>query len=194
MFKDAFFYWEISSYTYFYIGLNSEKRKEVFSDFYNLLATQVIEENIATETNGIMLDDIIHYFNCGGEIFYHYLEKRAVEKEIMVNSFKNIKTKEKVILFGMGHFGRLIYQYLKMNDIDPILMDNDIQKQKDGYKGKKIHIPHKVEGDNAYYIVANIQYANIMAKQIIEAGVCENDILLCQDENRFIREVLGDAN
>ena len=194
MFKDAFFFWEMSSYTYFYYGLRKSERNQSFEFFYTRLRDQVTNENIATEYNGVMLGDGIYFFNQGYEEFHSYLEDRAVEKEKMVNTLRNITSEKTVVLFGLGHFGTIIYRYLLGKGINPVLMDNDKQKQLNGFEGHSVFAPHKIDTDHCLYIIANIQYAREMAEQIMEAGADDNEILICQDENRFIREVLINAD
>lgn len=194
LFKDAFFFWEMSSYTYFYYGLRKDDRNKTIKDFYTELRNQATNENIATEYNGVMLGDAIYFFNQGYESFYDYLEKRTVEKEIMVDTLRNISSQKTIVLFGLGHFGSIIYRYLLKKGIKPILMDNDNQKQLNGFEGCNVSAPHKIKAEQCLYIIANIQYAREMAKQVVDDGVEESEVLICQDENRFIREVLINAD
>ena len=191
LFKDAFFFWEINSYIYFYYGLKLSDRKKHFDEFYPRLKEQAVSENIATEYNGVMLGNGLYYFHLGHEAFQNYLEERTLEKEKMINVLKNITAKSEVVLFGLGHFGTLIYHYLHKKGVTPVLMDNSNEKQINGFNGDKVFYPHKISEKNYLYIVANIQFAREMAEQIVNDGVDKNNILICQDENRFIREVLA---
>ena len=114
------------------------------------------------------------------------------EKEKTLQFFQGINSiNTGVVLVGIGNMGSCVYDYLLQKDVDIIFADNSLDKQELGFKGFKVYsIEEAVNGNrNWIYVVANINHSSEIRVQLMELGIDESRIIICNDEWFFVRHI-----
>ncbi len=96
-------------------------------------------------------------------------------------------------LLGLGKMGELVMEYAETFGIKLILIDNNPDYQKNGYKGKTVLSPNtfakKYTGHKC--IVASIYASKEMREQLKENGILEDNIITCNNMYTFIKYIFA---
>ena len=172
-YNDCYQEWEYESYRLFYKLLND--RSDEAEHIAKILDDQAVQEGFPGDVD-----------------FIPIIIENAKETDRMLEYFRKEKyLRNPPVVFGMGHLGILIAQYLTEKDILPILADNDVSKQKNGYQGNRIYDIKTIAGDydGKSVVVANTRFSKEMKEQLLSYGVPEGNIYICDDEDIFIRKI-----
>lgn len=107
---------------------------------------------------------------------------------------ESIESDSKVAIFGCGNLGKIILLWAKKRGIKEIsLFDNSTKLQ--GYKidGIGIKCPEKeclIREKYDRIIIANVDHAEEIKKQLLSYGIEENVMVICQDYDFFIKKIL----
>lgn len=102
--------------------------------------------------------------------------------------------KKKIIIFGCGKNGKIIFEYLKKKkwkDKICCFADNSAGHYAKHCKGKKVLRPETVKKQykNAIWILSSPRYAEQMKTQLCRLGISERDILqITDDDIRYINK------
>lgn len=96
-----------------------------------------------------------------------------------------IMSEQDIILFGMGMLGKLVMRYFKIRHRTvALIIDNDSAKW--GGKNKNIRIVSPEEGIKKFpkgiYVIANLKHGKEMGQQLLELGIPEENIIICEDQ------------
>ena len=76
-----------------------------------------------------------------------------------------------------------------------LFMDNSTLLQMDGLTGNKVYKPEEItlRYPHEEYIIASISHAIEMKKQLLSLGIQEEHILICDNEEFFLRNIFVKA-
>ena len=191
-YKNLFFSWELVSYKWFLGELPKRIRNEKAEEVYQCLKKQAEENGFRTEYVWREVEDLAKKLYCGKSDFIQYFmldtKERERLQEYITGSFKEDKY---VILFGIGHIGKLVHCFLKMCKKEVLLTDNSEWLQTMGFMGEKVYHPEEAvkKFPHGNYIVANITYAEQMRTQLFKLGIQRENVFLCDNEDFFLRKI-----
>ncbi|MCI9658926.1 MAG: glycosyltransferase family 92 protein [Lachnospiraceae bacterium] len=106
---------------------------------------------------------------------------------------KCVHIDKEIVIFGAGALGMLVLDFFLLNRKRPVLI---IDNNKDiyGKKKKGIKICSPAEGKEKYpkaiFVIANANHEKNMKKQLLKLGICENSIVVCNNECLLKQEIL----
>lgn len=113
--------------------------------------------------------------------------------EAYEKKFYMLTLKEDVVVFGTGNLGVLVNEYLKCNGKAAVAgIDNASWKWGKDVDGFRVLSPDEgVEKyPNAVYVIANAAYEEDMQEQLVELGVSEKQIIICNNFDLFLKKIL----
>jgi hypothetical protein len=109
---------------------------------------------------------------------------RKIQMEI--ESIKAQVKEKQTVLFGCGNLGKKAYKYFSKNKISiKAVVDNDKRKWGGKFCGKKIENPVAVieKFTDAYFLIANVNHAKDIQKQLIGLGISKDKIFIVEEAN-----------
>ncbi len=100
----------------------------------------------------------------------------------------------KIIIFGAGMMGDLVYKLLKVvgcKKQSVLFIDNNVKMYRKRRRGIKICSPDQGirKWPEAIFIIANINHGGEMKKQLLMNGISEESIIVCNDECLLRQEI-----
>lgn len=194
--KTVFFSWELISFRWFLRELPNDLKKANIENVYHYLKGQLEENGYDTkdvmetvrELAGALSNSEPEFMQCilsGAENCEELLE--------YVESF--LKLDKRVILFGAGHLGNILRQFLELCKKEVLLMDNSSFLQENGQMGKTVYKPEEITAQFPCerYIIASVGHAKEMKEQLLRLGVQSGKILICDNEEFFLRKIFVKA-
>ncbi len=191
-YKNIFYSWELISYQWFLYQLPRAQRENNAREVYRYLQEQnekeqynikYIIKDVRKLAKSIFLgeDDFVCNILLG-------IERCDELLDYIISSFEK---EPQIVLFGMGHVGNVINLFLELCKKEVIFMDNNRDLQKNGIRGKRVYSPEELVKSisNIHYIVANVEHGYDMKKQLIGLGVQKDKILVCDNEEFFLRKI-----
>lgn len=191
-YKNIFFSWELMCYRSFVGNLPSDLRMENAKKVYQKLKEQMDAEAYEIENVMESVRGLAESLLGGASEFVQCILSGTENKEEMLAYVKNsMKCDEMVILFGVGHLGNLVKRFLEWRGKEVLLTDNSGVLQRDGLLGQVVHKPEDLATwfPNGRYIIANVRHAAEMQGQLLALGIRRENILICDDEDFFLRKI-----
>lgn len=191
-YKTLFFNWELASYRWFLGGLPKEIREEKAEEVYQCLKKQVEENKYEIEYVWQEIQDLARWLCCSKYDFVQAMMSSTEECEklhdYITGSFYEDRS---VILFGLGHIGKIVADFLKKCKKGVLLMDNSKSLQEAGFMGERVYQPEELTEiySDEKYIVANIGHAEEMKSQLCTLGIPGENIFICDNEDFFLRKI-----
>lgn len=195
-YKHLFFSWELISYRWFLGELPGGLKVSNAVKIYQYLNAQREEESYeeikVMETVRKLAEVLPISESEFAEIILSETEKGKELLEYVENSLKYDKT---IILFGVGHMGNIVKEFLELCGKQVLLTDNGRLQQENGVMGKNVYRPEELAVKFPYgkYIIANISHGAEMKEQLLRLGIPEGNILICDNEEFFLRKIFVKA-
>lgn len=191
--KEIYWKWRTSGYFWFYDNLSEKMRTE-----YPYLLYQELREEMENERYlGAQLSqkerELCDAAQGAFEKFQCFMEADDEAWEQMQQKIRELKPEQEKVIFGMGNIGFLVNCYLEQCGMPAVAgMDNDSEKWDQQINGLSVLSPEAgvKRYPNAIFIVANVNYANEMKKQLWELGVKEQNIIICSRYDLFLKKNL----
>lgn len=187
-----YFLWEMYSCKQFMDRCPLNEKDNYITNVYSTLQDQ----GIAADYNNINIyhktKDVLKAFYDGADKFAEMLKKNDCLYERMFSFFTadNISNCNNIAIFGAGHFGKIIFDFLELCGANPILLDNGIKNTHIGFDESDIYRPDEIaECENYTVIIANTECFEEMKTQLLNLGYDEEKIIVCENEDLFLREV-----
>lgn len=192
-YKEIYLSWKINGYLGFYDSLSKKlKEKYVelmyidikkdldsgeFSEYELLGKSRKIADNVKKSISALC-----EYLE---QMYIHFYSTKKVLEEI--------KQQDKVIIFGNGDMGNLVYMYLKHNSKNIVAFIDNNQNYW-GKNNRGVLVMNPMEAVRSYpdavYIVANLSCFDIMKKQLMELSIIPQNIIVCNDYAFFFKHIL----
>ncbi len=187
-YKNMFFSWELISYRWFLGELPRELKSFNAEKIYCYLREQGKEEQY--DENKVMetVRDLAEALLCSKSTFTEDIlsetDNAGELLEYIDSYFRNDKT---IILFGAGHIGNILKQFLYLCNKEVFMMDNNTLLQQHGMMGEAVYKPEELVVRFPYgrYIIANVSHAVEMKEQLLKLGAERRNILICDNEEFF---------
>ncbi|MEY8410797.1 glycosyltransferase family 2 protein [Lachnospiraceae bacterium 62-26] len=195
-YKNMFFSWELVSYRWF-LGelprdLKADNADKIYYHIKSQMEDEKYDENYVMETVRSLAKALS---DSRSEFTEFILSETENEKKLLEYVEGSLKYDKMIILFGAGHIGNILLEFFRLCNKKVLLMDNSVLLQQNGLKGDKVYKPERLAScyPNGRYIIANISHAQEMRKQLLELGIQSRDILICDDEEFFLRKIFVKA-
>lgn len=190
-YQSIFLMWEMYSYDSFSAKLSRDVKDELLEKIYFNLKSQQVKFELKNEQIRLKVKQEINALYGDEKKLFLKLMKDNKKNEEALRYFYGKGIEEKrVVLFGIGHFGSIVYDYLKLNKKEIILVDNSRSAQEKGFRGQKIFAPNEYlkENDNTI-IVASMNYAEEICGQLKKMKIDDSRIIVCEDEDFFLKKI-----
>lgn len=190
-FQQMFLVWEIRSYKHFIDQLPDENRAEETKKLYKVLKEQKIQgpfETIPMSQHSRKLIDALY---TDEDAFTEILLNNSEQNNRLIQYFENqFPQEQRVVLFGVGYLGSMIYDFLTACGKEIVILDNNPKLQENGYRGKKVHNPNDyIATNDDTIIVANVMYAKEIREQLCDLGIPNSRIIICDNTDLFLRKI-----
>ncbi|MEY8411165.1 glycosyltransferase [Lachnospiraceae bacterium 62-26] len=195
-YKNIFFSWELISYRWF-IGELPENLKMInIKKIYHYLKSErdgerYEEKNVLQTVRGVAEALLI-----GEQEFVENIVSGTENGKDFLRYVENsLRYERKVIIFGVGHIGGILKEFFDLCNKEVLLMDNNKSLQKKGLSGEIVYRPEELTAcfPQGRYIIANISHAMEMKSQLMKFGIPSENILICDDEEFFLRRIFAKA-
>ena len=194
-YKNMFFSWELVSYRWFLGELPNDLKKDNAKKVYRILNGQNQEEKF--DTKRVMETVKLFAETLDNETEFLQCILSGTENKIALLEYMEtlLKKNEEIILFGVGHLGKIIRQFFALFRKEIFLTDNSKFLQSSGLMGEKIYHPEDMTRrfPHGRYIIASVNDAKEMNEQLIKLGIPGEKILICDDEEFFLRRIFVKA-
>ncbi len=190
--KDIFFSWELISYQWFLHQLPKHQRDSNSREVYKCLKEQNEKNKYNLENVMGKVKNLAQSVVLGEDEFICNILSESKQCDKLLDYITSSFAEEhQIVLFGMGHMGNIVNLFLERCKKEVIFMDNNRDLQKNGIRGKRVYSPEELVKSisNIHYIVANVEHGYDMKKQLIGLGVRKDKILVCDNEEFFLRKI-----
>lgn len=190
-YEQMFLVWEMNSYKQFLDKFSQDDKENLLDDLYERLINQNVPNKFGNLSIYSKTKKLIDALYVSKDAFAEAMVKNDEYKNKAFNFFKSAAfgQSKKFILFGMGHFGTIVYDFLNLSGKGIDIVDNSLQLQKTGFRNQKVYgVDYCMESDLPI-IIANVEHAMDMTDQLRNMGVEESRIFTCEYEDLFIREI-----
>ncbi len=190
-YSQMFLVWEISSYKQFLDKFSQNEKAGLIGTIYERL----ISQNIANDYGKLDIyhktKSIINALYSGKESFFDAMTHNDEYRVGAFDFFRGDKFEKtrKVIMFGAGHFGSIVYDFLTLSGKTVTVVDNSVQLQSSGFMGAKVYPAEKCLECNEPIIVVSVEYSMAILSQLLGLGVDKSRIIVCEYEDLFLREI-----
>ncbi len=193
MYKDVFLAWELVSYRHFCCEAAGGTRNQRIREVYGHLRRQIGDNDIRMTEDCLEMKGIYDALMEGEDAFRAAILKDEERDEHMLAYFMGRFYDEgKVAIFGAGHIGEILCTYVKLQGKEVLMIDNGKEAQERGCCGEKVYPADVVEQNRKLtYLVANYKYGEIIRKQLLDMGIAKERIVLCQNEDCFLRRIFA---
>lgn len=183
--------WEIGSYKHYVGEMNHDLQPDLLKQIYDILRKQDIQNCFEKVRMPEKSRKIIESLYVDENLFSKLMTDNIEENIRTLSFFEHADNQTApVVLFGIGHLGSIVCDFLELAGYDFCIVDNNAEKQKEGYKGKKVYAPAEYVTSNDYtIIIANIEHSDEIHKQLEKLGVSERRIVICNNEDFFLRKI-----
>lgn len=192
-YKDIFLAWELVSYTHFCRMIAREIRYEKIHEVYGHLCRQIKDNTIYMEEDCLEMKEVYEALMEGEPAFRDVVLKEEARDTRMIEYFRGrFRSEGKVAIFGAGHIGEILCTYARLQGKEILMIDNGKAAQEAGCCGEKVYPADVVRQNRSLtYLVANYKYGEEIRKQLMGMGIDEQHIILCQNEDCFLRRIFA---
>lgn len=194
-YKNIFFSWELVSYRWFLRELRDDLKAENMRKVYHYLKGQKEEEDFDAEKVIEPVRGIAKALDCESEFAGNILQG-AEERNALLKYIENMpECDKKIILFGAGHMGNILIQFFGLYGRDILLADNSALLQENGLLGRIVYSPERLASHfpQGTYIIASAVHGAEMKEQLLSLGIRDENILICDNEEFFLRKIFAEA-
>ncbi len=192
-YKLIYFRWMIASFEWYIVQFPNEDVTEWVNESYVFLREQIQDYEDLLILAPDEIKKCVKTLIDGKEAFYKYImEKCVINKRLNDYIHKDFISDKNFVVFGTGNIGIAVLDFLDIYGKNVMLIDNDAKKQNQHINGHSVFPPDKICKDNmdATYIVANTKYHEDMFRQLLDNGIDQNSIVICNDRGFWLRKIL----
>lgn len=192
-YKEQYFSWKVGGYLWFFHRVSSDIKKK-----FTILMYQEIKDDL--EKRGYLGNKvseegkiIINRAECSFEALWGYLKRQLAFIDSLKMSLQQINEERKIIIFGNGDMGRIVYLYMTyIGKRINAYIDNDEALWRKNELGIITLKPEQAisEFPDAVYLIANVNQYESMKEQLLLDGVKEENIIICNNYNSFFQHIL----
>lgn len=190
-YKQMLYYWELLSFKQFMDRDFSNDKEEIVRNIYNYLKNEHV--NIVPPEIKVpkVFLRIYKAYDSSVESFISTLSENDENLKKLMHFFNHeIDEYSSVIVFGAGHFGHIVYDYLQSKEIDVIFVDNSEKLQKYGVDGVAVYpVDEKSILNDKPIIIANVRYSREMYNQVKKLRTEMDNVIICDYEDLFLRDI-----
>lgn len=192
-YKDIYFSWKVDGCLWFYHALSGELRKKYVVQMYQELREEFFEENFSeselSKNGRLVISKVRDSLEALGE----YLQQREFALCDLEGKLQRIDGEKPCIIFGCGNMGRAVSIYLTETDRKiAAYIDNAESRWGELESGVQILKPQQavMAFPDAVYIVSNVLHYEEMKNQLLQYGVCEENLIVCNEYALFLNRIL----
>lgn len=192
-YRDNYISWKIKGYLAFYDIFRNEQKKEYVNLICNDIKADLLSGDFEEKGLSLREKEAVKKITHSEKAFEEYLGSIYEKLETMKQRLEEIPEGKKIIIFGCGEFGKMVYLYMTYmgRRIDSYI-DNNSEQWGRELNGISVLQPQNAVKlfPNAVYVVANVEHHNEMRDQLIKNSIHENNIILCDDYIFFFKHIL----
>lgn len=194
-YKNIFFSWELVSYRWFIRELPDDFKAENTKKVYDYLEAQREEDGFDADKVMETVKGLAKTLGCETEFARNILSGTEDRKALLEYIENMRKCDKETILFGAGHMGNILMRFFELYGKDILLADNSMFLQKRGLMGRTVYSPRHLalRFPQGIYIIASAVHAAEMKDQLLGLGIQEGNILICENEEFFLRKIFAEA-
>lgn len=190
-YKQMLYYWELLSFKQFMDRDFSDDKEEIVRNIYNYLKNEHV--NIVPPEIKVPKVFLRLYkaYDAGVESFVSTLSENDENLKKLMHFFNHeIDDYSSVIIFGAGHFGHIVKDYLQSKEINVIFVDNSEKLQKQGVDGVAVYpVDERSVLNDKPIIIANVRYSREMYDQVKKIRTKMDNVIICDYEDLFLRDI-----
>lgn len=191
--KERYLSWMIRNHLWFCNLLSEELRRKEIEIFYRALNELISGDKFDINTLRYGEKELISLVDSEYEDFEKKVETSCHRIERAKNDIRMLVTDDKIVIFGCGNIGMLVYYTLKKRGIRPFcFLDNNRGLWGTYIEGVAVVDPKEVCGDNSVskYIIANVEHNAEIRNQLIKYGIKEEKMIVCDSYDFTARKIL----
>lgn len=191
--KEIYLSWKINGYLGFYDSLSYELRKEFIVLMYKNLYEELTTERFSCKELSIKCEKIVNLIMDSFVVLREYMFRYYKILDDTKQNLKRIELDKKIVIFGNGELGYLVYLYLLYTDRH-IAAFADNNEKLWGVKKGDIPVLKPEEAVKSYpeavYIIANEKYSEMMKIQLQNLKIKDGNMIECNDYGYFRKHIL----
>lgn len=190
-YRQMFLVWEMNSYKQFLDKYTQSEKEKLLDALYDRLVNQNIPYEFGDLSIYPKTKKLIDALYADRASFFKAMVQNDEYRNKAFDFFRSsaFDRTERMILFGVGHFGAIVYDFLSLSGKSIDVVDNSLLLQKIGFRNQTVHSADYCMKNDLPIIIANVEHAMDMARQLDNMGVEESRIVICEYEDLFIREI-----
>lgn len=190
-YKQMLYYWELLSFKQFMDRDFSDDKEGIIRSIYIYLENEHV--NIESPKISIPKDFLRIYeaYHNGVERFVSVLCENDENLKKLIAFFNSeIEEYSSVVVFGAGHFGHIINDYLRLMGIKVTFVDNSEKLQEYGVDGETVYpVNEKTILNDKPIIIANVRHSRDMYDQVKKIRGKMDKVIVCDYEDLFLRDI-----
>lgn len=192
-YKEIYLSWKLSGYLWFYCNLSNEFKKDYIKLIYQDIKNEIKNEkyvgselSVKEKTLYMVGHDSLYRFNK----FISSVDDEWYDTE---KKLSQLNLGKEILIFGAGNLSVIVNKYLsERNKNAEACLDNDPNKWNKVINDLLVLSPVEAvkKYPKAIYIIANATYDKQMKKQLIDLGVQELSIIVCNNYDMILKKVL----
>lgn len=191
--KEVYMSWKVNGHLGFCSSLSEELRDKYIPLMYKDLYHDLIIENIEGNESDILDNTILNRVKKSEGALREYINKSYQVLNDTKERLENLERNREIVIFGCGDIGKLVYSYLIHTNREVAAYTDNNEK----LWGKYVETAVVLEPQRAvqtypeaFYIIANERYSDIMKKQLRKLYIKEEYIIICDNYCFFLKHIL----
>ncbi len=191
--KDIYFAWKVGGHLGFYDSLSKELRERytalMYQDIYNDLASKEFSENELSARD----QKIVGLVRLSERALREYLEDNYRSLNVLQRELENIQRDKGIVIFGSGNLGKLVCLYFSCTGGKAVAYADNNEALWGKPEGSVLVLgPEKAVQmyPEAFYIIANEKYSDVMREQLQQLGVENTHMTVCNNYGFFLKYIL----
>lgn len=193
-YKEYYLPWKIYACLWFYDLLKEEQKKDYIPILYEDLHEDIKDADYQAKGVTVRREkDIIEAAKHSFDKFSEFMERDNVRFCEMKEKINQIGSDGKVIIFGYGNVGKLVYQHMCYSGKNTVAyVDNNEALWGTVSDGVEVMAPQQAVNTypDGIYVVANVNHYEDIKEQLENLGINESNIIICNNYDIFLRKVL----
>ena len=192
-YKETYFSWLILNHLWFCNLLPHELRDKEINIFYNAVKELTDSETFRQDKLRNQDIEVINAITSSKDAFCDYINRICDRIEDGKDKINALASDNKVIIFGVGNIGRIIFATLKSKGITPIAFaDNNKTLWNTSIEGVNVVAPDSIAdiGEDTKIVVANVEHNAEIQEQLISYGISRDRLIICDSYDYAARKIL----
>jgi glycosyltransferase involved in cell wall biosynthesis len=192
-YKEVYLSWKLSGHLWFYDNLSNDIKNDYITFFYQDIINEIGNEEYTGSELSIKEKAIYITGHASFDEFKKYVSSVDADWLQTEKKLNQLILSEKILVFGAGNLGVIVNRYLNERNIKAeACLDNDTHKWNNNINDLLVLSPNEAvkKYPNAVYIIANATYDTQMKKQLMDLGVKEPYIIICNNYDMFLKKIL----